>query len=117
MSEVVSQGASHQEQGRQQERIDLDYPLRLRKRSSEIALDRGQRNVGHGSVDKGHAGTEDGRGEYPVSQDLGIRVIVSGLREMVMVYFVWMLGNVTHGCPSIRLLENHRRVALIHPTS
>src|SRR5918994_6334457 len=89
----------------------------FRTGGSEIALDRGQRHVGHGSVDKSHAGTDDGRGENPMSRDHDIRVIVSGRRDMVN--FVWMLGNVTHGCPQyktfsrttvkLRLLTQPRR--------
>jgi hypothetical protein len=35
-----------------------------------------------------------------MSQDHDIRVIVSSRRDVVN--FVWMLGNVTHGCPQYK---------------
>jgi hypothetical protein len=80
VAKAVAQGAAHQDQRGQQQRVSLDYPLGFREGGSEIDLDRRQRHVGHSSIDKSHARTYDGRGENPTFRDHDIRVIVSSKR-------------------------------------
>ncbi len=63
--ELVAQRAADQNEGAQEQRVGLDHPLHLGDRGVKIRLQRGQRHVHDGGVDKRHARREDSGGEHP----------------------------------------------------
>src|SRR5206468_95222 len=63
--EAVAEGAAHQQQGRQEQRVGLDEPLRIGARRAQVALDRRQRDVDDRAVHEGHARAEHRAQERP----------------------------------------------------
>jgi len=63
----IAKAAASQQQGGQQKGIGLDDPLNVRRRYLKVSLQPGQREVDHGSVDKRHAGSNNGCNQYPWS--------------------------------------------------
>ena len=62
---VVPEGAADQDQGRQEQGVGLDDPLRVDGCGPEANLYLRKRDVGHRAVDKRHRRPDDGRREYP----------------------------------------------------
>src|SRR6185312_432096 len=63
--QAVAEGAAHEDERRQEERVRLHDPLHLRRRPAERPLDRGQRDVDDRAVEEDEGRPEDGDDERP----------------------------------------------------
>ncbi len=64
-AKVIAQRTSDQQKRREKERIGFDHPLHVYHRRIQICLQRGKGDVNDRAVNKHHARTENGGGEYP----------------------------------------------------
>ena len=63
----ITKRTPDENQRSQEESVGLDHPLHINYRCMKAGLERRQSDIDDGAVDEGHAGTDNGRGEYPWS--------------------------------------------------
>ena len=85
VADDFSQRGERQQGDQNRELIGIDHPHRSRMSDAKAARDRGERDVGDGAVEHGHADGEQDRHDRPVAARTGKAVVLYGWQWLAVL--------------------------------